>query len=211
MFSGNKDTDRIILENLDDYNLLNACKINKYTNSLCDENFFARRVKTRFSRLQKPDNKSWKQYYLYLAYWLGKLKEDYDFSTNDLRDDPKEYYDLLKQQYYFLTDPRQLTEDQLDDFEDQFSEEPGTEEYRIAIMSNILKFAVQKGYLDLVKYAVEKGVDDYEHSLVISSVYGNIEAYKFFESLGAHDYQNTLIWARGKGNKDLIKYIESKL
>ena len=38
--TGNKDTDYIILNQLEDYELTQVCQVNKYVNSLCDDEMF---------------------------------------------------------------------------------------------------------------------------------------------------------------------------
>jgi hypothetical protein len=45
VLSGNKDTDFIILQKLNDDELGKVCKVNKYVNSLCkDETFWMQRL-----------------------------------------------------------------------------------------------------------------------------------------------------------------------
>ena len=66
-FTGIKDTDLLILMQLDDKSLLQTCKVNMYVNTLCkNEDFWKIRFRKRFGNVVKPEDKSWKKYYLYL-------------------------------------------------------------------------------------------------------------------------------------------------
>jgi len=80
MFTGNKDVDIKILNDLDDYDLSNICVVNKYISEICStDNFW----KTRFQKIYSPYLKNidilkykgqatWKEYYL----WLSKAIND---------------------------------------------------------------------------------------------------------------------------------------
>lgn len=71
-FTGNKDADMIILQNLDDYDLGRVCNVNKYTRDLCrNENFWMNRMLKRFSQfdsdipvLRERLKLTWKQLYV---------------------------------------------------------------------------------------------------------------------------------------------------
>jgi hypothetical protein len=64
---GNKDTDRIILSNLDDKSALAACNTNRYfRNKVCDENFFKNRIYDKYPEFvsSKLKDESWNQLFL---------------------------------------------------------------------------------------------------------------------------------------------------
>ena len=75
--SGYPETDLIILSNLTDEELTNVCAVNKYVNSVCqDDNFWARRTVAKFGkflgdvdsiRQYIPEKNTWKDYYLWLS------------------------------------------------------------------------------------------------------------------------------------------------
>jgi hypothetical protein len=75
--SGNKETDREILQAATDEDLINFCKVNPYINSLCKEDtFWATRTIRRFGKIlgtgqyilehYKPLDIPWKDYYLWI-------------------------------------------------------------------------------------------------------------------------------------------------
>ena len=82
-FTGVKDVDMLILMQLDDKSLFRTCKVNKYVNDLCkSENFWRNRLQNRFDVITKPEDKTWKNYYVELAeeekglnlYWSGRSR-----------------------------------------------------------------------------------------------------------------------------------------
>ena len=81
-FTGNKDTDRLILSQLDRKDLLSVCKVNKYLNSLCDENLFRnlinnsplKEIKARYEKI----NITYKQFYIMMSYYIGILEEQFN-------------------------------------------------------------------------------------------------------------------------------------
>lgn len=81
-FTGYPTTDLLILNELSDNDLINVCKVNKYINSVCNnESFWLNRIIDRYSGVlgtasmiknkYMPPNTTWKQYYL----WLTALLE----------------------------------------------------------------------------------------------------------------------------------------
>ena len=72
--TGNKETDFIVLSNLNDDDLARLCSVNKYTRDLCrDENFWMNRTIKRFNRFSTNINSdrnklgmTWKGFYFYL-------------------------------------------------------------------------------------------------------------------------------------------------
>ncbi len=78
MFTGNKDTDRLVLAKLNDYDLKNACMICKHLNEICkNDNFWRDRTLSRFSKylggvkdMKKYDSRSWEIYYKSLTEFL---------------------------------------------------------------------------------------------------------------------------------------------
>lgn len=75
VLTGNKDTDLIILSNLNDYDLSSVCRVNKYTKELCNnENFWMNRTIKRFGQFSRDINvdrlklnMTWKQFYVKLV------------------------------------------------------------------------------------------------------------------------------------------------
>ena len=68
-----KDVDKKILMELDDKSLLEFCKTGKYANELCkDELFWKKRFIDKFGRADKNSDRSWKDFYLKMVYYLDK-------------------------------------------------------------------------------------------------------------------------------------------
>ena len=75
VLTGNKDTDLIILSNLNDYDLSSVCRVNKYTRELCNnESFWMNRTTKRFGQFSRDINvdrlklnMTWKQFYVKLV------------------------------------------------------------------------------------------------------------------------------------------------
>jgi len=67
-FSENKDVDELILLELPDDDLFEACLTNKYIYSICQKDSFWRNriIKTGWSLQDKPENLSWRDYYFSL-------------------------------------------------------------------------------------------------------------------------------------------------
>jgi hypothetical protein len=93
-FSGIKDVDRKILESLDDENLFSILFVNKYLNQVSDENFWKRRLISKypgaFSYKTQKRAQTWKQYYLNTVRYVTEMKKKFDF--NYTSGDPAFYY-----------------------------------------------------------------------------------------------------------------------
>lgn len=122
-----KDTDRVILMQLNDYDLLSACQVNKYFNNLCNDNFFLQRIRNIFpnSMKYKPNNIGWKNYYLSQIYYIQLLRDKFDYIyKDDSFTSAKTLYGLIllinelgirkryfsESKYFILTDPNKKFE-----------------------------------------------------------------------------------------------------
>lgn len=72
--TGIKDVDTIILSKLSDKDLRNLCMVNKYSQSLCDNDlFWKRRFVNKYGERAvkyKPANKTWKEHYYFVHYLI---------------------------------------------------------------------------------------------------------------------------------------------
>ncbi len=66
-FSGIKDVDMKILLDLDDEDLYDACQTDKRINDICNDDIFWMKKTIQTGNVTKPENISWKQYYLSLG------------------------------------------------------------------------------------------------------------------------------------------------
>ena len=79
-FTGNKDVDFIILNKLNDIDLSKVCQVNKYANSLCDDDTFWRnRIKDRYKFILLNDLNNIKQYL-----YFNSFKEIYIWSIDQV-------------------------------------------------------------------------------------------------------------------------------
>ena len=90
-----KDIDREILLQADDETLLKMCVLNKNMNkNVCNNDLFRRRMEQRYPHLIPKEVKDWKSLYLKTIYYIGKLKEEFDFKFVD--GNPEKYFDILQ-------------------------------------------------------------------------------------------------------------------
>lgn len=100
-FTGNKNLDTIILNNLSDEDLHNACLTNKYISNICmNDLFWATRLQKKYPYIQKyQPYDSWKSLYIYhmikerYGRWLGTVEEISHLKPSNVT--PGEYYKWL--------------------------------------------------------------------------------------------------------------------
>jgi hypothetical protein len=93
-FTQLKDTDRLILEAVDDRTLLDVLKVNRNL-LILGEDAFKKRMQLKYPVLvkSKPYGKKWTKYYLDMIYYINKLKEDYNIDYIPVSSfDPAGYY-----------------------------------------------------------------------------------------------------------------------
>jgi len=88
--------DRRILMELDDRALLSLCRMNRRVKESCNDEFFQNRIQKYHPGLVKPERLSWKNFYLTMVIWIGRLEEDYDYIYQDKDGDPKKKYEQLE-------------------------------------------------------------------------------------------------------------------
>lgn len=77
-FTGHKDTDRLVMDTLDDETLFSFCQTNRYIHSLCNEDYWKRRTMERYAtELHKLDRSlTWREKYRLLAkYYISGLEK----------------------------------------------------------------------------------------------------------------------------------------
>ena len=97
MISGYKDTDLLILSELDDVTLFSFCKIeNSYIQKLCnDDNFWRERVKRKFGIVKKNEDRTWKNLYLNIVHYSDKYGIYDSMIKFNMLDERKKNQDLL--------------------------------------------------------------------------------------------------------------------
>lgn len=104
-FSGIRDVDAKILQNLSDKDLVSVCLTNKYANSVCELNSFWRdRYISTFGQHAseyKPEDRSWKNQYLQTLIDLNSLGNPVSFFDNilwDIKNGTKDSYFVVREQ-----------------------------------------------------------------------------------------------------------------
>ena len=187
-FTKIRDQDREILFKLeDDKELLQVCSLSKYTLSLCNEDFFHNRMKQKYPEVKKPENMTWKNFFLQTVYYVAKLKEEFNFVFLPTSDDPKGYYKLLqenKSKQYML----------------EFS--------AIKSWLDMIKYLLHRPdegdelELDYVIISASRGNDSNKTMKIIKYL-------SDYVTPAANDIDVMFLNAASKGNMQLIKYLES--
>ena len=68
-----KDTDKIISNEISDRDLLNLCIANPSLSICKDDNFWRERLFRKYGRAEKSPEKSWKTFYLQIVYYTDKI------------------------------------------------------------------------------------------------------------------------------------------
>lgn len=186
--TGHKDTDREILLKLNNDDVLNYC--NKLKNrdifkQICNDNFFKSYITKNYPKLliYKPFGLRWKLFYLDIVYYIGKLKEDFNFDyTNKPKAYPKEYYDII------------------------FKYKNSDENSDVAFEK-----ALRKGYKDLAEYFNKDLVEYHYNNAFIEAVKNNDdETIKYLIELGGNEWDLALLYAASNGNMDFVDFFLQK-
>jgi Ankyrin repeats (3 copies) len=207
-FSGNKDSDRLILERLNDRDLLTTCSVGKYALELCNEDFFKKRLMKRYPGSVGCKNvESWKQCYLSTVYYVSKMKEEsnFEFKTGD----PKAYYDILHNNLRSDIFFERVGEINAKDLYEIYSKDRS-----VVYTAYAMKGASKKNHKDFIEYLIKKG-KNYENNLLNLGLEGatesnNIELINFFIDKGADKFNNPLFIASKKGNIKLVDFFIDK-
>ena len=182
MLSGLKDVDREILKHVKNDELIRICSIDKKTwNEVCDDNFLRRRL-ARYPDIEKYKlpNESWKEYFLRVLYYVAKMKEKYEFDYKS--GNFKERYDILTKHFT---------------------------KGRMYYPDGVFYDAVRQGFLDVIKYVIEKRVskDAKVSGLKLAAEQGHLEIVKWLIEYGISPLEDALIAAADKGHIEIVKYL----
>jgi ankyrin repeat protein len=213
MFSGNKDVDRFILLKLEsDREILEFCALNKYAKNLCNDDFFRNRVYQKFpnsvpfktSKISKTS--TWKKYYLYLIYYIDKMK-DLGFNFSEVSNgDVKSYYEILKDEDRLIAIVTAIEKDYLD-LVKYYIEDKNIDLSVYNTNYNILMaMAAENGHKSIVDYFISKGANDWNQGMAFAIKGGQTELVNFFIEKGAKNWNIGLYSAAVAGNRDLILF-----
>ena len=202
-----KDIDREILKHINDEELLRICSIDRKTwNEVCDDNFLRRRLILKYPGIEKykRENESWKQFFLRVLYYIGKLDDEFKFKYTS--GNFKRQYKILKQNkgdnmLILFAAARKGELPMI-----KYMEQKG---YNIFMALRLASFY---GHLNIVKYLVEKGANDIlkNDALITASEKGNLDVVKYLVKHGADIHakeDQALINASYKGHLDVVKYL----
>ena len=166
-------------------------------NHVCDDNFFKRKLS-----LSYPDTlkfyevnkfKNYKNFYLNIIFYIAKLQEDFNYLY--VGGNPKTQYNLFKK----------ISKEVSRDNKKQF----------LVNYQLLLRISAETGELELVKEAIERGVEIHEndeYALRLASYNGQLEVIKYLVSLGADIHANdegALRYASENGHLEVVKYLSS--
>ncbi len=190
--TGNKDVDRLIISFLPDKDVLKVCQTNKYNYKICDTNFFHNLVMNRYQNTIKYKDsvkpRNWKNHFLTVVYYIGKLETEYNFDLRDFANT-----DISPELEY-------LSREILDKSK-KYSK------------NHALRSASKNGHLQIVKYLGEQGADLYskdDYALRWASINGHFPVVKFLVEHGANiDSRNgeALRFASREGYLEIVKYL----
>ena len=209
----NKDVDKLILSNLDDKSLLNFCKIkNQYVQVLCqDENFWINRINSKYPYLKehKLQNQTWRQFFIRMTYYIAKLEEEFGIPYIPAKGyDPEWFYiqwknndDIYNEALFYAAKAgnirivellmAKIDEDDID-------------------INTAMARAAEGGQIEMVKFLMDQGADDFEFALNSAASEGQIEMAKFLLEKGnidVADIEEAMSEAAEGGQLEMIKYL----
>jgi len=190
-FSKIPDLDLIILENLNDKDLLNACKINKYTYNLCkNENFWLKRLRKNYPFLEKykSENRTWKNIYVSYVYYLNLAEEE----KTIFRHFPS--LEILTARYAAKNGDLDIV---------KYFIQNGV------YADVLLHDAAQGGNKNIVDFLILKGGSMWDWGLYGAAEGGHLDLVKFFANKPGRKifWNEVLEYAAKGGNKDIIKFV----
>ena len=175
-----KDVDLKILSELDDNDLLSFCKLNvenKYVYKLCnDENFWRDRTLKKFGKVEKNENRSWKQLYLKIVYYKDKFNRAENIlatlSTKGMKDlDLINYFlgiylnEIGKYRlvFGFLYDAAKYHHIDLVKYYLNIARNYLTSYDYTDILGHVAAGAAESGNIDILRFIISKGFDDWQY------------------------------------------------
>jgi len=212
----NKDVDReILLKIKTDKSLLAACQVDKYTFELCNNDFFRKRLNINYPVAYKikPEDLTWKKYYLMIVYYKNKAKIRYNIDFMD--GDFKYYYNSLTFSYAPLTSNLYHVAEKAVKIRDL-----KTIEYLIDIndfdnmkFNNLLDIAVKySNNIDIIKYLIQEGATKHNKPLLYAAKYGYLELLEYIIEISITEfneyiYNNALAYSLDYNNLNITKYL----
>ena len=215
-FTKIKDVDTKILEELDDKSLFKILLTNRYLNNLIDENFWRRRLISKFpSAVNFKEDETWKNYYLNTVSYVDRMRLEYGFVYS--QGNIKKQYELLKKN--IPVDPNKrivisyenLLLNSSKNGELALIKEAVSKGASINYYGRPLTEATSGGHLDIVKYLVEKGSWNQDFALLIAVVHGYLDIVKYLLEKGVtYDGNERLLEEAIRNNQPhIVEYLQS--
>ena len=197
-----KDAYEYLLNFADDRDVLNMLSVNK---KFRDEKLFERIMKRRYPLLLKfkPSGESYKSFFIEMVYYISKLQEDFGIPYIPFRKfNPKMfYYSYIKNPEYFL-----------DGAASEAAEAGRLDLVRIFIDKGAKEIslisAARGGNLDIVKLGTVKE-NDLNGALYEAAEYGYLNIVKFLIEKGASDIRSALDVAKYMEHQEIVDYLEN--
>lgn len=211
MFTGHQDTDLIILNQLNDKDLLNFCRVSKYARKLCqNEDLWRNRFVSKYGFYKIT--RTWKNFYLSILIYLNSNKEmleglreiDVGF-FNAIQKGDKEainFFISIGAQNWNLGLEAAASVNDLEMA--NFFLDKGADE-----LDSALKFAAEGNHLDMIKLLADKGAD--VNDALFDAVRNDcLNLIKIYLEYGANIevLENLLELARDTDREEIADYLE---
>jgi len=210
----NKDTDLIILFNLDDQDLFNFSISNpkdKYLKKICkDETFWRNRLKNKFLQekekeqenfYNKSEMRTWKETYLALVYYLNKyspIKAEEEL-VNIINFSIEKGLDLWNYGIF------EASKGNIDIIDCLIQKDTNKWDYG---MYEASKGGIKN--IDLIDFFIQKGANNWNYGMTGAAKGGNRDLVEFFIQKGADNWNKGMYGAARGGNKDLVQFFIEK-
>lgn len=197
-----KDAYEYLLNFADDKAVLNMLSVNR---KFRDEKLFKRIMKRRYPLLLrfKPSRESYKSFFIEMVYYISKLQEDFGIPYIPFwKFNPKMfYYSYIKNPGYFLDGAAsEAAETGRLDLVRMFIDKGAKE---ISLIS-----AARGGNLDIVKLGTGRG-SELNGALYEAAERGYLDIVKFLIEKGATDIANTLGAAEYMKHQEIVDYLKT--
>ena len=186
-FTGNVNVDIGIINRLNDKELGQVCQVNRYANSLCkNENLWMNRILKYYPEAHKykKEDKTWRDYYIQIASYLGKYSDIDEAMKEAARDGPKEIVELFieKGATHWNSGMANAVYVGHKDLVDFFIKK-GANNWNWG-----MERAAKGGHKELVDFFISKGATNWDWGMVYAAQGGYKELVEFFIKKGATNW-----------------------